>query len=338
MPTFSILIPVYNSEKYLQKCINSILMQTFQDFEIILVNDGSTDKSGQMCDELAAQNHCIKIIHQQNQGPLIARITAFNAASGEFILYMDSDDSWDSQLLSYIYDAFNDFQCDIVSFKWKHINYDNNITKEAPPTYPKANIIYNIETLIAKFLTDEVENSLCTRAVKRAKINNKQISNLSALKDLRIGEDMIQSFIMIKDCKTMVYLDKALYFYRENTKSLTHQSSIQKSTKDVAIAREHLRRLLKISKFNQPKYQRMLEKNFLEHYLTDLVVLSSTNNIAMLKNISAEIRQMKIYKNAVHWIDQKQLSIKRRLLYNLEKRNWWRCFWMISRIYTKLNA
>lgn len=337
MPAFSILIPVYNSEKYLHECINSILKQTFHDFEIILLDDGSTDTSAQICDEFAAQNHKITVIHQLNQGPLIARISAYNAASGDFILYMDSDDCWDNQLLSYVYDTFNHFQCDIVSFTWKYMHNDNML-KEPISIYPKDNTIYKIETMVEKLLTEEVENALWKKAIRKSQINTEHLSHLSTMKNLRIGEDMLQSFVMVKDCRTMVYLDKALYFYRNNVQGLTSRSSIQKAIRDIATAREYMYKLLKESAFNKPEYLRMLEKNFLEHYLTDLVVLSSTNKISVVRNISFEIKKKDIYKNAAYKINLKQLPKRRQFLYYLEKKNLWKCFWLTSRIYKKLIA
>ena len=99
MVAFSVLIPVFNSEDYLRECIDSVLKQTYTNFEIILVDDGSADKSGDICEEYSALDRRIKVIRQRNQGPTIARIAAFQRASGRYVIYMDSDDLWDEQLL-----------------------------------------------------------------------------------------------------------------------------------------------------------------------------------------------------------------------------------------------
>lgn len=251
---------------------------------------------------------------------------------------MDSDDCWDKQLLNDVYNTFSKFQCDIVSFKWRYMESDGNLSASIPSIYPKANTLYSIDTLITKFLTEEVENSLCKRAVRKSRVNPKHLLELSKKKELRLGEDMIQSFVMMKDCETMVYLDKALYFYRANMQSLTHQSSIQKTIIDTAIAREYLQELLLTSNFHQTKYQLMIERNFLEHYLTDLVTLSNNSNINALKNITSNIRELSIYKDAIRQIRREKLGRKRRLLYDLEQRNMWLFFWIISKIYKKLIA
>ena len=92
MPTFSIIVPVYNVEKYLTKCIDSILEQTFSDFEVILVDDGSTDNCGIICDQYVEKDDRIQVIHKKNEGLVCARKTGISKASGQYILNVDSDD------------------------------------------------------------------------------------------------------------------------------------------------------------------------------------------------------------------------------------------------------
>lgn len=92
MPKLSIIVPVYNAENYLDRCVNSIMNQTFKDFELILVDDGSTDASGKMCDDYADQNFNIKVIHQYNKGIGPARNTGILNSNGEYIGFVDNDD------------------------------------------------------------------------------------------------------------------------------------------------------------------------------------------------------------------------------------------------------
>ena len=89
---FSIIVPVYNASKYLEDCVSSILKQNHRSFEIILVDDGSTDSSPQLCDAYAAEHHCVRVIHKQNSGPLHSRRIGLSNAVGEWIIYLDSDD------------------------------------------------------------------------------------------------------------------------------------------------------------------------------------------------------------------------------------------------------
>jgi Glycosyltransferases involved in cell wall biogenesis len=335
MEMFSVLIPVYNTERYLRECINSVLDQTVSDFEIVLVDDGSKDASGAICDEFASYDKRVRVIHQKNQGPLMARLRAFQEAQGDFVVYMDSDDLWSKELLETVKDVILRYNCDIVSFKWKYMDEAGNFLEGDGFQHSSELIEHSIEQLIARFLTGETENSLCKRVVRKRCVNNSQMELLTQIKDIYLGEDMIQSFIMIKDCKSMVHLDKVFYFYRMNSQSLTHNITI-KSAIDIAKARGYLREILEVSGYNQPQYKEMLDKTFLEHYLTDMVGIADYYSVEGLKKTAAEIKRLEIYKNVQKHISGCELSLKRRLLYDLDRREWWRCFWVISKIYRKL--
>ena len=91
-PYFSIIIPVYKVEKYLNDCVNSVLQQTFKNFEIILVDDGSPDNCPAICDDISKNNENVKVIHKQNGGLSSARNAGLNEANGEYVIFLDSDD------------------------------------------------------------------------------------------------------------------------------------------------------------------------------------------------------------------------------------------------------
>lgn len=112
----SVVIPVYNVEKYLAQCVDSVLDQTFQDFEIILVDDGATDSSGAMCDEYAQKDARIRVIHQPNGGLSAARNTGLSAASGEYIYFLDSDDYIEPTALADLVSVAEQEQADVVFF------------------------------------------------------------------------------------------------------------------------------------------------------------------------------------------------------------------------------
>ena len=94
MAKFSVIIPVYNVEKYLDTCMESVLCQSFSDFEVLLIDDGATDSSGAMCDAWAVKDTRIRVIHQENQGLSGARNTGIREASGDYLMFLDSDDWW----------------------------------------------------------------------------------------------------------------------------------------------------------------------------------------------------------------------------------------------------
>lgn len=116
MPSISIIMPVYNSEKYLKSAIESITNQTFTNWEFIIIDDGSTDQSGKICDEYAQKDSRIIVIHQKNQGMCAARNYGMGIAKGKYIAFMDNDDECDPELLSRSYAAAIEYQADIVKF------------------------------------------------------------------------------------------------------------------------------------------------------------------------------------------------------------------------------
>ena len=112
MPKVSIIVPVYNAEKYLCICLDSIMTQTFSDFEAILVDDGSTDKSGGICDDYAEKDNRFVIVHKQNEGVAKARITAFEHSKGDYITFLDSDDYVDENYIGHLYGCIKEYNAD----------------------------------------------------------------------------------------------------------------------------------------------------------------------------------------------------------------------------------
>lgn len=128
MPYFSLILPVYNIEKYVKRCVNSLLRQEYTDYEIILVDDGSTDSSGSICDKLADKNNNIFAYHKENGGLSDARNYGMDRAKGNYILFIDSDDWVDEKLLISLHNHLNKSNVDILKFgfqKMQEGNYKN---------------------------------------------------------------------------------------------------------------------------------------------------------------------------------------------------------------------
>ena len=117
----SIIVPVYNAETVLEECVSSIFAQTYKNYEIILVNDGSTDKSASVCDKIAAENVNVKVIHQPNAGPSAARKTGLKASSGEYITFVDSDDEIAPTYLELLLTLLNAHKADVSAVSYQNI-------------------------------------------------------------------------------------------------------------------------------------------------------------------------------------------------------------------------
>lgn len=153
----SIIMPVYNSEKYLTQTIESILAQTYENFELILVDDGSSDKSGKICDEFGQKDNRIKVIHKENGGICDARNSGLDAATGQYIMFSDNDDTMEKNA---IYDNINimiENKADIVKFGRKAIYIDdNNIELKTDIRKFEFEIIENINENFIKLMYDKV--------------------------------------------------------------------------------------------------------------------------------------------------------------------------------------
>ena len=128
MPFFSIIVPVYRVEQYLHQCIESVLAQTFKDYELILIDDGSPDNSPQICDEYRAEHAQIRVIHQKNKGLSAARNKGMMLAEGKYVMFLDSDDFWDDiYALDHLYKNLYDSKIDILIMNSK--KFYQNINK-----------------------------------------------------------------------------------------------------------------------------------------------------------------------------------------------------------------
>lgn len=138
----SIIVPVYNVAPYLKKCVDSLLAQDYEDYEIILVDDGSTDDSGRLADELSGQSpQCIKVIHQQNQGLSVARNVGVSMATGDYVCFVDSDDYWEHNVLGELMNQIRCDNLDVLRFNYRNVDvsyHEVSINKD-----PKCHVDYS---------------------------------------------------------------------------------------------------------------------------------------------------------------------------------------------------
>ena len=215
IPTISIVVPVYKVEPYLRRCVDSILAQTFKDFELILVDDGSPDNSGIICDEYAQKDTRVRIIHKENGGVSSARNAGIEIARGEWLCFVDGDDVIDPTYLGdfKLESSINDLY--IQGYKKVY----NNEVKETHE-FPKSKEMSYIEILA--FMEDErIINSPCCKLYDRAIIYNNNIlfdSNTS------YGEDHIFSLEYVAHASTAHYSTTSGYYYMVNgNESLSHR-------------------------------------------------------------------------------------------------------------------
>ena len=198
-PKVSIIVPVYNAEKYLKRCVDSILNQTFNDFELILVNDGSTDGSGEICDNYHLMEHRITVYHGENSGVTRARCIGVEHSKGEYICFVDADD----YLLPYYLETMLD-----------GIGHSGDIAYAASGN----DIIDNI-TAIRMLLRNLFDWGLPTKLYKKTLLVNKV---LDTPRKINIGEDLIGNIKICLEAKNVVFVKCDGYIYTMNDDSVTH--------------------------------------------------------------------------------------------------------------------
>lgn len=217
----SIVVPIYNSQSFLSKCLSSISSQTFKDFECILVDDGSTDGSEDICDIWAKKDERFKVIHKTNQGVSSARNTGIDLASGEWITFIDSDDWVERDYLIKLVEASEKSDYCIAGFKLF-------AGRDIQCFVPTRKIGEDFSALDAKTVAEYIDKNMIfspwSKLYKKDLILN---YNIRFPEELAYGEDLMFNFSYLKHCLTISSVSESLYIYNKQTNSL--------STSDVSI-------------------------------------------------------------------------------------------------------
>ena len=220
---FFVLIPVYQAEKLLEPCLDSVFSQTVQDFYIILVDDGSTDGSPALCDQAAAKDSRVTVVHQKNMGPYGARRRAIArclelAEKTDWAVFLDADDSLKPNALETIAAAAREQDCDMV-FLGEDQVWDGRILRPFPVELAHTGIVEDKRALYKIVFQDGWYNPLWKKAVSVALLPKEGVE---AYYPVRFGEDLLQSIPMYASCRRAVFLKESLYNYAINPESATN--------------------------------------------------------------------------------------------------------------------
>lgn len=236
LPKLSIITPVYNSEQYLGDCISSILEQTFSDFELILINDGSTDGSGQLCDRWAMKDARIRVYHQINMGPAAARNVGIEKAKGEYIGFCDSDDVLLPEYYQVLMSNILKYNADISGVSFISVDEQGNAshTEHTNKIY-----VFDNEEGFEEFLSRRVlDIHIWTKLYKKRFLDENNI-RFDYIKNFKLEEDFLFNLKAFCASRCIVFEDKHLYtylkketslsreFYRKNIKSYMHNGLLR---------------------------------------------------------------------------------------------------------------
>ena len=224
---FSVVVPVYKAERYIDECINSVLNQSFRDFELILVDDGSPDKCPSICDKYVSNDGRVRVIHQENRGAVAARKTGLKAAVGEYVIIADSDDYIDHSLLERLNGIIENYNPDIVKYNLKRFSeksYFEQANKFKNVYFDRK----NIDTVLNCLMYDKdvvginfgsIIFSLWSGAVRRDLIL-KYLMPVPVT--IRMGDDLAVTAPMLFDCNSIYFADFVGYYYRDTEGSIVN--------------------------------------------------------------------------------------------------------------------
>ena len=301
---FSIIVPVYNVEKYLKECIESILFQTYKDYEVILVNDGSTDSSGSICDYYAELYKNIKVIHKKNGGQSSARNIGIATANGEYLIFIDSDD----------YIVSNDFLCvlksklknqDFILYKHQKFNDGNAEFENCKYTFSIINENDSYVTAIGKLIYNDAFYGMAwVKAVNKQFLIDNQIFFDESL----VCEDMDWNYNLVTNASSLTFVDKAFVAYRQRENSVTSSVKLKTLT-DFILFLERWSE--KIKQIDSKEFQCVLYSSMAKYYSNLLI----TYNRVKEKSKKQYIKRIK----SLSWLLNYSMSKRPRLVSKMYK-------------------
>lgn len=320
-PKISIIVPVFNVKKYIDDCIKSIINQDFKDFELILIDDGSTDESGEICNKYAKNDERIRVIHKNNEGVSSARNLGINISRGKYISFVDSDDTINKKMYKKMYGLAIKENSEVVVCGYKEINY--NIDKE----YEFTNPLYGDNQLKGIEIKLKIEQllymnkilgyaSLCNKLYKKEIIIN---NNLSINEEITIAEDLCFNMQLLLKINKISAINEPLYEYRRiNNKSITS------NTQNLYLkfkAREAM-----LNTFNNLNINKSVYLSCLKYENSTTVIsyiglikniLSNNKRFITKINLLNDLLKERYLRNAIKNTDAKHFTFKTRSIFYL---------------------
>lgn len=273
----SVIVPVYKVEKYLEKCVNSIRSQSYSDLEIILVDDGSPDNCGKICDEMALNDQRIRVIHQKNQGSAAARNAGLAIAQGKYVAFVDSDDTIENGAYLMLHNMIEHYDTDIAICECRKVK-ENELVKQVEYSKYENRVLDNNK--LWELVFGQLNNSSCNKLYKRNLLNDLQFPE-----KVVHGEDLLFNIEYLVKCNTGVYNEAPVYNYLSRNDSAT-RSSFNENVFWEIIAKDKAKDLVK-------QYMPIQLKN------AELFCFRARMNV--LRSVFASDKEEKYKSNVTEW-------------------------------------
>ena len=235
-PKISIIVPVYNVEAYLPQCLDSIIAQTLKDWECILVDDGSKDMSGKICDDYSKSDGRFVVVHKKNEGVSKARATAFEISRGEYITFIDSDDFVDDDYIAHLYGKIIEYKVDLVGCQY-YVKNGDSVTTDLRPvvgcfTKEKIKQILQSNALYDRNIGKSgISSYLWTKMIRRELVK----SSLYAGEGLWMGEDHAIVIEMLRKAKSIFISSEPHYYYVCHSSQVTNSQGKRRFEADTKL-------------------------------------------------------------------------------------------------------
>lgn len=222
MEKVSLILPIYNVEEYLEKCVATVLNQTYKEIEVILVDDGSKDRSGKICDKLAEVDKRIKVVHKENGGLATARNAGYKIATGKYLMYIDSDDAVKPDIVERCVETIEKQQSDVVIFGYEKVNEEGKVIETCrwkEKNYNHDEMVNHLFEAIAEMSFGYAWNKLYRKSI---------LDKSEILGDAKVidKEDLLYNMELLKYWNKITYLDYVGYEYLQRSTSLLHNSNL----------------------------------------------------------------------------------------------------------------
>lgn len=258
---FSVIVPMYNAEKYIRECVESVLNQSEKDFELIIVDDGSTDKSSLIADEYAMNDNRVRVIHQMNMGLFHTRCVAIEKSLGKYVVFVDADDLLKNNALQRLKSEVITGHFDMIIYRAETF-YENGEVVFQKKLFEDDSIFEKDDKkqLYYRIISDECLNDLWIKAIE---INCFKTSKMWSFPRITMGEDLVHTLEPITNAKRIKYIDDVLYSYRIVNDSMTrsYQSNVFDSVKFVHL---ELRKYILDWKMDSFDIMQLYNKRFLK--------------------------------------------------------------------------
>lgn len=299
----SIIIPVYNVEKYIANCLDSIINQTYKNIEIILINDGSTDNSLKIIKQYQSKDKRIKVINRGNKGVLYTRVEGFKLAKGKYITYIDSDDWVENNMIEIMYNKAIEYDADVVKCKFGHNDFNNDNVNLEPDIFIMKQQFE--PEFYDKFFKDMNIHNVWAQLFKK-ELLDKNIDDIDIT--ISLGDDLELDIQLYKNISNILFISNMLYHYRYNANSITRSLKVDNIKKNIeSVTKAYFNAYKSIDYFDIKDKINYKQSSML--MLLKEVINSQIDLIGAINNKKQSIKYLEWYYNEYDIMQQIKIEI-----------------------------